>query len=541
MGLLLKNFSQAEYADTLDTSTLLAIIGDFDLSDPTQLATARQTLDLLKESAETEQESGFDPSGAGGVDLLHEGSGNARVDNESGSARSAQGWRSQTDDTSTMSHEFASLDLEGSQHSEPGAYTSWRESPEYSYTSEIDGLNEEDKEKTLIGIFPSLKPFDIKWTLKKYKGDASLAIDELMTQSFLVESGGRRRGIEAFSESDIPSRPRKGKNKKKRGIRLEDHVEGAHTGSPLPLQSPIESKWDMGKKDVEFLAEKTGMPYQQISTMYHQNGASLPNTISALISAHEAINIDQDDPVVQINAYELQEHFTSFPISHLEALIQLTQPSLSNARDLAKALTYHSARKGGIHIDFRHTPIDLSSENKPRSKSTARNAVYPDRPLDKTSAAALANNYHNARDTAFMQASAAYRKGKSDHLMGGAAAYYSQVGRDADARARALDSARADALVASQSSRAELDLHGVSVKDAVRIASDKVSEWWERERLKEGGARRGGEYRIVTGIGRHSEGGKGKLGPAVGKMLIREGWKVEVMTGVLVVTGLARR
>jgi hypothetical protein len=31
------------------------------------------------------------------------------------------------------------------------------------------------------------------------------------------------------------------------------------------------------------------------------------------------------------------------------------------------------------------------------------------------------------------------------------------------------------------------------------------------------------------------------LGPAVGKMLIREGWKVEVGNGVLVVTGVARR
>jgi hypothetical protein len=48
-------------------------------------------------------------------------------------------------------------------------------------------------------------------------------------------------------------------------------------------------------------------------------------------------------------------------------------------------------------------------------------------------------------------------------------------------------------------------------------------------------------YRIVTGLGRHSEGGRGKIGPAVLKTLMSEGWKVEVGTGELRVTGLARR
>jgi len=46
--------------------------------------------------------------------------------------------------------------------------------------------------------------------------------------------------------------------------------------------------------------------------------------------------------------------------------------------------------------------------------------------------------------------------------------------------------------------------------------------------------------RIVTGVGRHSAGGKGVLGPAVGNALEREGWKVdrgESGRGYLVVRG----
>ena len=87
---------------------------------------------------------------------------------------------------------------------------------------------------------------------------------------------------------------------------------------------------------------------------------------------------------------------------------------------------------------------------------------------------------------------------------------------------------------------------GASVKDAVRISRERVTEWWVREceeRARSGtrGEIVGGGYRIVTGVGRHSEGGRGKLGPAVGAMLVREGWKIEVGGGVIVVRGVAKR
>lgn len=106
------------------------------------------------------------------------------------------------------------------------------------------------------------------------------------------------------------------------------------------------------------------------------------------------------------------------------------------------------------------------------------------------------------------------------------------------------NAAAADALAARQSSESGVDLHGLGVRDAVRIARERVQGWWERSGRGEWvGTRKGGggEFRVVTGVGRHSEGGRGRLGPAVGGMLVREGWKVEVGTGVLVVSGRARK
>ena len=98
--------------------------------------------------------------------------------------------------------------------------------------------------------------------------------------------------------------------------------------------------------------------------------------------------------------------------------------------------------------------------------------------------------------------------------------------------------------MASQSSGAQCDLHGVNVKDGVRIARERVQAWWDGgvgEWARQGKVRGNGGYRLVVGKGGHSEGGKGKLGPAVGGMLVREGWRVEVGEGILVVRGRARK
>jgi hypothetical protein len=280
---------------------------------------------------------------------------------------------------------------------------------------------------------------------------------------------------------------------------------------------------------------------QQAASIYHKNGASVRTTIAAIIRAHASIELESDDPNIQINASELRQDFPSVSTSDLEILVQITHPSINNARELAKALSSRPlANKPPIQIEFRHAPVELGS-GPSNSKIKVSNTIHREGAIPP---AALASTYIQARDTAFIKAHAAFRKGKSDPLMGGAAAYYSQVGRENDAKAKGAESAAADALISMQTSRTELDLHGLNVKDALRISRERVTAWWH-----EGGEQRlgtrgiGPEYAIITGKGNHSE-GRGRLGPAVGKMLIREGWKVEVRGGNggrLVVTGVAKK
>ncbi|EHL00779.1 putative ubiquitin fusion degradation protein C12B10.01c [Glarea lozoyensis 74030] len=400
-----------------ESSLVLAIISDYDICDTVQLEAARQTLDALKADAPSEEATGFDASGAGRIDNLNNGF-ETQADDESAGDRC---WKSQTDDTS-VSQEMALPDLEETDVETNSTPSTQDESPERSYTSALDSLGDNEKEAALSGIFPILTSFDIRWTLKKHKGDTNLAIDELMTQSFLEENGSRHKGVDAFYEDGAPSKPRKGKKKKRREV----EEGGLSNSDSIPSQ---QSKWATAKHDIDLISLNTDVP-------------SLP-----------------------------------------------------------------SPKTAGTHAGS----IDLAA-----SHMAARN-----------------NN--------FEKAAAYYRKGKSDHLMGGAAAYYALEGRNYNALAKASSSAAADALVAAQSSRTELDLHGVNVKDALRISRERVTNWWHElgEARIMGGI--GGGYRIVTGIGRHSEGGRLKLGPAVGKMLIREGWKVEVGSGVLVVKGIHRQ
>lgn len=492
---------------------------------------------------DAEEASGFDPSGSSGRD----GNGNRHNEAESESGQSQRGWGSNTDDTS-LSQGMSALDIEGLEFS--GVVDGTDEEFEGQnkhlaqiYNANLENLDNASKIAVLTETFPGIRPFDIKWTLNKCKGHATLAIDELLNQVFLEDSGHRHQGIEAFSESELPPRPRKGKGRKKR-LAITDGADSSD--SQTQVTGAMESKWETARRDIDFISSRTRMPPQQVSSIYHKNGASIPATLSAIIDAHSSLQLDSEDTIVDVNAQELSTDFPTIPFPNILALTQITHPSTAAAHELAKALITRprqSPSSPPIQIEFRLPLPDLDSPG-PKPKPKSHNAVYTaDNPPALPSYSAITNDgkdYIALRNTAFTQASGAYRRGKSDPLMSGAAAYYSSLGRSYDSLAKSATSAAADAIVASQSSATMLDLHGTNVKDAVRIAREGVTAWWARTSSGGGGGVHTG-YRIVTGKGTHSQGGKGKLGPAVGRMLIREGWKVEVGSGVLVVTGVVGR
>lgn len=522
---------QKQYCPPIDASLFSAIVSDYDLLNTDSIEDLRSTLEILKESALAEESAAFDPSGSSGI----------RDDQSShGSSDRAQSWHGDIGSSTTEDTEItgiaSTLDLV-----DLSSYEREVEDTEPSsgqYEASYESLSRGEKLILLKEIFPGAKDFNISYTFKKTGYNFGKTVEELLSQAFLDGEGHQKKGVEAFTEPTISGRGRRKNKKQKRLLRRTSSTPGTTEDQSPYNPSPL-SRWDRGKEDVNFIAQRTFLSPKIIASTYHKNGASLPSTIAALCASTDPqilINpylSDVAPSILEAHAAELSVDFQRLPYPQLQALINLTHPSTASAHELARALTSQISSSTVILPQYlpRHP-------SPPNSTFSASSSNFP-LPLPSSSAAALATTRSHALD----QASSAYRMSKSKLLMGGAASYYSSVGRDASASLRRHEAAEADALVTAQSRVGEVDLHGANVKDAVNIARNRVETWWEREGREwaRQGKVMGGGLRIITGVGRHSEGGRGKLGPAVGKMLLNEGWKVEVGEGVIEVVGRQRR
>lgn len=143
-----------------------------------------------------------------------------------------------------------------------------------------------------------------------------------------------------------------------------------------------------------------------------------------------------------------------------------------------------------------------------------------------------------------LRSSAALSKRGRDTGMRAAAAYYSLHARHLTSSLRDMEVERALRGVSTHDDEnlRVVDLHGLRLTEGVSVAREVVQGYFLRDRREReenyGGARRGrGRVRVITGKGRHSQGGKGVLGPGVVKMLRGEGWRVEVGSGWVEVLG----
>lgn len=525
---------QNAYCPPLDTALFSAIISDFDLT--TSLDQLKDTLDALKVSAEEQQDLPFDPSGTGGLastEAVQSDGATSRID--------TNGSREDTDITSLQS-DLSSTWI-GSDDSRKIGTGGYIVSPNGSLN--LTGLTAEEKSIYLSEMFPSVTQHTIKHTLTKCDYDVDRSMDVLLNLAFFDSQPSVDedtivsipKGIEGFASPNTNGK-RKGKNKKSRArksLTFGDHENFmASPGTASPT-----NKWDAAKEDLDFIHSRTSsvLKRETVTSTYHKNHASCAKTIENLAMSH-APTATSEDAVVNSAVAELAQDFPSIPASTLKGLLNITGKSVSAANELARAMVFRPVPQLSDIIRIKAPAPVVDEDETPKQSPIATPR------LTSTFGAAqnMADAHFAAGSTAFNQASSAYRRSKSDRLMGGAAAYYASVGRDHLERAKREASAAADALVNLQSTTDVLDLHGVSVQDAVRIANSRVCQWWESlgdARYTIGGIS-GKSYKIITGAGRHSRDGTSRLGPAVGKMLAREGWKVEVSEGVLTVTGKRR-
>lgn len=515
----------------------------------------RDTLDTLKLSAWEQEDLPFDPSGTSGLgDVNGEGDADGVVSSEC-TTTSRNGTR-ETDMTSLTS-DFSNLSTGDDCVRSSDDLKDQARRAQIRYVVDangslcLTGATLDDKVDYLAEMFPTVDNFTIRHTLQKCDEDIDRSMDVLLNLAFFDEQQPDDDGVKIFIPKGVdgfeaglngdvgPKNKRKAKGRNGKNNKLQP--------SCFPSENiPRENKWDASKKDIDFVYSLTSstLKRERIASAYHANGASLPLAIRSLAATNapkEERQVD-DDPVMVAQVAELSQEFPSVPPLTLAGLLNITRNSISAANELATAMMKRAPPASLTDIiKFTTTPValDVDVETSERIANGSR-AMRDSGRVQNT-----AGSHFAAGADAFSKATTAYRRGRSDRLMGGAAAYYSAVGREHLERAKREVAAAADVLADSQSTPTMLDLHGVSVQDAVRIASYKVAEWWES--LGEGKYLRGGNntarqgYRIVTGVGRHSHDGTSRLGPAVGKMLAREGWRVEVDEGVLTVVGVRRR
>lgn len=526
---------QNEFCPLVDPPLVILIWTD-QKGQPNGFEQARAVLEELKNSAVLVQDTDFDPSGSSGQGHNFGRNGHPR-DSES----TGEDWMSQTTATESTNLSRGRPSLSRTGTSDSGS----EDSSQGGYFKRTEQFDTPTKELMLAESFPSLRFDHVAFTLKKCNGDFEKATDELLNYVYFEESASspteetvKAKGVDAFAEENIIPQRRKGKGKKKtKKIANIDSTQGSSRIPEKDLPSPTTNKWLDGNRDVEFIATRTKMSTASVASLYHANGATKAATILAMVEKDikNQKGAEVDAQLVG-KAIDITAEFPHVPFDHAVALIRIASPSLPSAHELAGALKVASNPPGSLAVVPKYAPVQLP---EPESEPTPLPSLPP------LAIPYTTQSLNAAQERAFTQASAAYRKGKSNANFRGVAAYYSQVGRDANANLKAMSRVEADELVDSQSSSTSVDLHGVSVQNATRIVSIRVKNWWDglgEQRIPGGGRRGVGEgYKVITGIGRHSERRIGKIGPAVAKKLVQEGWKVEINGGEVLVLGRARR
>ncbi|KAL7272285.1 hypothetical protein RUND412_004918 [Rhizina undulata] len=419
-----------------------------------------------------------------------------------------------------------------------------------------------DKADELAEMFPKFGTHTIRSTLDKFQGDVDKATDELLNRMYFDEDpeGLGAKGVDGFdSAMAIGAGKRKRKKNKKGGGGVDmtplaenrrnslSALSGQYNGNGVEIGA--RSRWDAMDQQIDRLSNGLHLPRATVTSAYHCHHSQVAPTLRALLDAHGSSNIGSHDPSHMEQLRELSEEFGhEVKTSHLDRLLKMCRENKPAVFEFAEILRSIPAPPE-IKL-VTQTTLNAPKQKRPVRDETAWTIVVgtsltaPNpprrRPAQPNMSFATAYNsagLHTAlRNEAFDKAAAAYRRSKSDRLMGGAAAFYADQGKSHDVLRKQYSDDAAEMMVNENSKPNQLDLHGVTAAQAVKLARERTTAWWVRCE----GNRNLTPFRIVTGQGRHSKDGMSVLLPAVSKMLVKEGWKISINKGHILVYGVKK-
>lgn len=473
--------------------------------------------------------------------------------------------------TTTESSVPPSLSSSGSSTTASG------DTPDLVHVGIFDGLSDGEKEKNLSEMFVELKPIDIKKALEKSKGDASLAMDELLNLQWLEHTGQRPKGIDGFfvDESHSPNKKKRRKKKGKAakvpslkppGIKnITKEVSQSttiqtgkcfHPQIKLPSIHMIHTNTTIDK--IAFIADRLNLPLADVASIYNRRNNSLGATVIEILDNYISLDLPQTDPRLLSDIQQETVKFSWIPRDYIKAIFEICQLR-DEALDVIEILADYFEKPAYRRYDISYSVVASDPEAAVATidltaASNLKHAVRPSTNLrsptvdsprglssqaaNLSAASAASKAFAESRNHSFTSAAAAFKKGRSDSLFRQAGSFYAERAREQAASYRQASSVEANFLVDQQSTRDTIDLHGVTVQDGVDIALDRVRRWWDglgEERARK--VREGEGLTVVTGLGRHSADGKSPLRVNVFRALLADGWKAEVQTGSYRVTG----
>ena len=304
-------------------------------------------------------------------------------------------------------------------------------------------------------------------------------------------------------------------------------------------QSPVRSRWDVFDSQILFLSQSLSLPTSRARSIFHANACSLPKTLRELLKDIPEGRADED--IIG----NLRSSFKNVDVSLLRKIVYGTKHDIDTAMELSRIIDHdklnHSIRTISTQSSSVKISINLTKPSAPETRTQTGPRIVDDGEGTYEEIMELRKWYLEKRNERFTAASQAYKRSKSDAQLSGVAAYYASEGRDYDIKYRHYSAIAASRLVQENSRKNSLDLHGVGVRDALRIVEEGVTDWWSRvEVLRDRGEIRAVEgFVIITGRGdRHKSGGK--LGPEVSGWLKRNGWGFNDEDGRIVVWGLRK-
>ncbi|RDA87861.1 hypothetical protein CP532_2980 [Ophiocordyceps camponoti-leonardi (nom. inval.)] len=505
----------------LDEALIVAIAGDYDLNHPASFEAAHSTLQRLAHNVPSEEATGFNPSGIPvSRDEVREEAGEASTTSASLSRPTSQ--TIATDVSSVASSSSAAA-------AEPLDIVKPR-------ITSFDDDSEETKTRLLQSMFCDLRAFDIKYSLKKANGDFQSALDDLLDMQYLQSTGQQVKGIDGFfdHEDDTSSNKKKRRRKKKRGASASDPTPSSQKDFLLP---------NNGADEIDYIAERFNIRSDEVSGIYNKNQRSGGATVVELLDSYISHGVESQDDAGRQQADVLTRKYRNVPEKYLLTVVQVAGSISQFADDLAALLNKHFSRKPKsqkLDLGYRLTPLPrediegggdvVAAVREPSSRSSAA-------PGDFNYAMRLAYTHRQAERDAAASAARLHRSGASNPLYRQAASVYAEKARDQAKQAHHAASLAADLLVAQHSTDSSVDLHGVAVHDGVRIALQKTRDWWDD--LGEFRAKKAKDqgFTVITGLGRHCAGGVSRMRQAVAAALLQDRWKLQVLTGMFVVTG----